>query len=322
MSNKALVSVLIPAYNHEKYVQETIKSIIDQSYKNIELIVLDDGSKDSSWEKILDMQNRCEQRFARVHFETKENEGTCKTLNKLMDLANGEFIFMIASDDLAKPNAIEEEINFLETHQDYSLAVGDNEIVDSESNVVYWDKDRNIVYDKEKAKYLTFKQFLEEKSKVKFSSDKFGTYESLYMGNYIPSGFLLRKSTLELFGGYDLNAPLEDWYLVMQIAKYSKMKFIDKVFLSYRWHDSNSIKNEEKMNLYSRLTSEYEEKVLNTIDESKVMEDVIRIKRYGYCYKKQGIPNIFQVLTIKKGSKKIKKILVFNVPVFSYEKNL
>ena len=78
----------------------------------------------------------------------------------------------------------------------------------------------------------------------------------------------------------------------------------------------------QKMNLYSRLTSEYEEKVLNTIDESKVMEDVIRIKRYGYCYKKQGIPNIFQVLTIKKGSKKIKKILVFNVPVFSYEKNL
>jgi alpha-1,3-rhamnosyltransferase len=142
------------------------------------------------------------------------------------------------------------------------------------------------------------------------------------MGNYIPSGFLLRKSTLKLFGGYDLNAPLEDWYLVMQIAKYSKMKFIDKVFFSYRWHDSNSIKNEEIMALYSRLTSEYEEKILNTIDESKVMEDVIKIKKYGYCYKKQGIPNVLQVLTIKKGSKKIKKILVFNVPLFSYEKKI
>ncbi len=93
MSNP-LVSVIIPAYNHENYVQECINSIIEQTYKNIELIIVDDGSKDSTWNKIQEMKAVCEKRFVRVHFETKENEGTCKTLNKLLSLAKGEFIYL------------------------------------------------------------------------------------------------------------------------------------------------------------------------------------------------------------------------------------
>ena len=98
--SKTLVSVIIPAYNHEKYVQETIKSIINQTYQNIELIVIDDGSKDFTWQKILEMKDECERRFEKVHFETKQNEGTCKTLNKLLSCAQGDFIDLIASDDL------------------------------------------------------------------------------------------------------------------------------------------------------------------------------------------------------------------------------
>lgn len=68
-----LVSVLIPAYNHEKYVQGAIKSIINQTYQNIELIIVDDGSKGSTWQKIQELKEECEKRFVRVHFETKQN---------------------------------------------------------------------------------------------------------------------------------------------------------------------------------------------------------------------------------------------------------
>ena len=116
-NNSPLVSVIIPAYNHEKYVQETVKSIINQTYKNIELIIIDDGSTDNTWQKIQEIKEECEKRFKRVFFETKKNEGTCKTLTKLISLTQGEFVYLIASDDRAKPKAIEKEVAFLKKNK-------------------------------------------------------------------------------------------------------------------------------------------------------------------------------------------------------------
>ena len=76
MSNNPLVTVIIPVYNHENFVQIAIKSIINQTYQNIQLIVIDDGSKDSSYQKVLELKKECEKRFPKTYFETKENEGS------------------------------------------------------------------------------------------------------------------------------------------------------------------------------------------------------------------------------------------------------
>ena len=138
--SNTLVSVLVPAYNHENYVQEAIHSVIEQTYENIELIVVDDGSKDNTWQKIQEMKEECEKRFSRVHFETKQNEGTCATLNRLMSLANGEYIAILASDDLYKPQLIEKELQFLSQNPDYILCVGDYEIIDPHSKKCFWNK--------------------------------------------------------------------------------------------------------------------------------------------------------------------------------------
>ena len=261
-----LVSVIIPAYNHENYIQETIKSIINQTYKNIELIIIDDGSKDNTWQKIKETEEECKARFVNIHFETKENEGTCKTLNKLISLTNGEFIYLIASDDMAKPIAIEKEVDFLTKNQDYVLVVGNNEFIDKNSKSVGRNKDGNIV-DIKNADFKTFGDSLKDGRKdVDFNSDQFGSYSSLVKANYIPNGYLVRKSAImDKVYPFTPEAPLEDFYMMLQLSKVGKFKYIDDILFSYRIHNTNTSKNIQHMENMTKQTLLYEEKIVNRI---------------------------------------------------------
>jgi len=282
MTNLPLVSVLMPAYNHEKYVQESINSVVAQTYKNIELIVIDDGSKDNTWQKIQEMKTKCEERFVRVHVETKPNEGLCTTLNRLISLAKGDFIYLLASDDNPKPHAIETEVNFMQNNPDYVLVVGDNEFINSNSQRIGWDKHHNSV-ELSEAVYKTFGQALQNHNKdIDFNSSRFGLYETFVTRNYIPNGFLIPIDAMKKVGGYTKEAPLEDWYLHMQLSKIGKYKYIDDVLLSYRWHDNNTVKNKEYMLKISTDTQKYEEKVVKNLDDKKwyeiYMQQICQIK--------------------------------------------
>ena len=97
-SNQPLVSVVIPCYNHESFVQDSIQSVIDQTYQNIELIIIDDGSKDGSVEKIKEMIPACQERFIRFEFRHRPNKGLSATLNEALEWCEGEFFSPLASD--------------------------------------------------------------------------------------------------------------------------------------------------------------------------------------------------------------------------------
>ena len=315
-----LVSVIIPAYNHEKYVQETIKSIIDQTYQNIELLIVDDGSKDSTWQKIQESENECRKRFVNIHFETKKNEGVCKTLNRLLSLAKGEYVYLIASDDLAKPDAIKKEAEFLNNNPGYTLAVGNNDIIDSESRVCYWNKKREIVYDIKKAKSKTFVEYLKRHNNF-FNEKDFGKYSTIFRGNYIPNGYLLRKSIFNKIGFFPEQNITEDYWLMMQISKYSKMKYIDEVLFSYRWHNSNTIKNVEKIKTMGYNTLALEVDIQNNLDRNSVNKDVLDTIDNGAIDKKTGIPFLFEIVSRKKATYKIKSVYLFNIKIFECRKN-
>ena len=313
-----LVSVLIPSYNHENYIQETIKSIIEQTYKNIELIIVDDGSKDNTFQKILEMKPECEKRFKNVIFEKKQNEGTCKTLNKLLSLAKGEYIYIIASDDLAKPQAIEKEIAFLSVHKDYVLCVGDNDIIDENGVICYWDENRNNVYKIENAIFKTNVEYLKnERKSVNFNSSDFGDYGLLNYSNFIPNGYLVRRNIFEIIGEFTSDAPLEDYWLMLQISKFAKMKYIDEPLFSYRWHSSNTIKVSDKMKLFDEKTRNYEKTQIEKYkDDSRITKGFKRFLKYGILYKKIGIPYIFQIQKFFKDDKRLMLIKLFNIDIF------
>lgn len=261
-NDNPLVSVIVPAYNHQNYVQETLKSIINQTYQNIELIVIDDGSKDATWQKICELKNVCENRFNGVYFAAKKNEGTCKTFNKLISLTKGDYIYIIASDDVAKPQAIEKLLQAIEP-VDAVLAVGNNEFIDAAGKRIGWDKKQNSV-PLTKAKYKTFAEQL----KISAKKDNFGTYRELLKSNHIPNGYLIKAAALRKIR-FTPEAPLEDYFMNLQLAKIGKFVFVDEILLSYRWHAANTIKQTAKMLAFQMQTLRYEEKLTAVLPDKK-----------------------------------------------------
>lgn len=315
MCKDSLISVLIPSYNHENYIQDVIKSVISQTYENIELILLDDGSKDATFSKALELKDECEKRFKRVHFEAKKNEGTVETFNKLASLAQGEYIYFLASDDMiADVNALKMQVEFLDKNKQYCLVVGDNQFIDTHGKKCYWDENQNSVYDINNAKYRTFASFLKvARSDVDFNSPDFGEYSSFLLGNYIPNGYLIRKSTFDKIPKFTQEAPLEDYFLHFQLSKYGKYKYIDKVLFSYRQHNSNTVKNREKMVAITEKTYSYEKDFVQNKCNNKKFKFAVA---NGFLYKKCGLPYIFQIRKYRNhGNKKIKYLVLLGFKI-------
>ena len=247
-----LISVIIPSFNHEKFITSTIKSIINQTFRNLELIIIDDNSTDNTQNAVLSLENECRKRFTNFKFIKKEqNKGINNSLNTGIDLANGEFVYIIASDDIAKPEAIETFYSFIKDKADYALITGDGELIDENNNRIFWDHEFNPhkKYDPVVAKYKTTAQRMEKSARINFLSEQYGDYKTLLWSNYITNGYLLRKSALIEAGKYREDV-LEDWYMNLQLAKKYKFKFIDKILFSYRWHSSNAIRTEASQKKY------------------------------------------------------------------------
>jgi len=118
MQNIPLVSVLLPCYNTEQYVEETIDSLLGQTYSNFEIVAINDCSTDST----LDILNRLAQKDDRIKvFSNENNLKLIKTLNKGVGLCRGEFIARMDADDIALPERLEKEVRFLQENPDHDI---------------------------------------------------------------------------------------------------------------------------------------------------------------------------------------------------------
>lgn len=113
MKEAALVSVIIPAYNAEKYVESAVRSIMTQTYKNLEILVTDDCSTDST----LEILNRLAKEDCRIIvYHNEQNKGIVKTLNDLVSRANGKYIARMDADDISLPKRIEKQVAYMQKH--------------------------------------------------------------------------------------------------------------------------------------------------------------------------------------------------------------
>lgn len=262
-----LVSVIIPAYKHEAYVGQAIGSAIAQSYGDIELIVVDDGSPDGTWEVIQSMEEECRRRFKRVDFSRQENQGICGALNVLLSKARGEYFLRLDSDDALKPWSVEKMLGFLAGNPEYGLAVGNNELIDDQGRVVFWNRRRQNVTDESEAVFKTFGEALKTANpEVDFNDESFGRYDTLIWANYIPNGYLVRRALMKDVI-FTKAAPREDYFMMLQLAKKTKFKYFDEIMHSYRWHGTNNVKKIDEDVRYVVMTKKHEMELLKKLPD-------------------------------------------------------
>ncbi len=231
-----LVSIVISAYNHETYVNSTLTSIANQSYPNIQLVIIDDGSSDKTADVITEFINDNTSRFINIFYISRPNKGLANTLNECLQHATGEYVYLIASDDIVANNAISILVEAMEENPKLGMACGDASFIDADN--------KTVVRTSAGKNYHTFVHFFTRNRKfysIPFNLDNdFGTYESLLGGNYIPIGPLIRKSVYTNIGYYDTTLIYEDYDCWLRIAQHYPIKFIDQILANYRTHDTNA----------------------------------------------------------------------------------
>lgn len=216
-NNEPLVSIVIPCYNHENFVQYTIQSIIDQSYENIELIIIDDGSTDESVAKIQEMIGYCENRFVKFEFRSRLNKGLSATLNEALEWCEGKYYSAIASDDILLQHKTQTQIDYLERHPD---------ITSLSANIDYIDENNNVIDSiRRPTKETSFKEILLNNSLLTPSQ-------------------MHRLEAVKNVGGYNESYIIEDWYMWLKLAHADKrIMFLDDVVCLYRMHPTNTSKS-------------------------------------------------------------------------------
>lgn len=227
-----LISVVVTCYNHENYIEQCLRSIFNQTYRSIELIVLDDGSTDSSSEIIQEVLK--ESPFVTT-FESHENIGVVRTRNKGINLLNGDYFIFVDSDDFLDDRYVEELYDCAINHQ---------------ADIVYCDL------------------FNFEKNEVYLKAQEFELH-SLLVSNYISNCSLVKKAILkdtyydEKLSGKKLED--YDFFLNLIINNGAKAVYQPNTKLNYRVFEKDSISKRDSVRYHYEIYLEVLEKYLDKL---------------------------------------------------------
>jgi glycosyltransferase involved in cell wall biosynthesis len=215
---RPLVSVIIPNYNYSQYVGEAVESVLSQTYANVEISVVDDGSKDNSLEILQTFRDK-------IKIVKQQNAGVSVARNNGVANSNGEFIAFLDADDVWLPEKIEKQIALFLNDKDLGLvhvavqdidAAGKN--LETHFNGLSGDVSQEL---------LLFKG-------------------AVILGG--GSGIMISRKVFEEVGGFDLRLSTSaDWDIFYQISSRYKVGFISEILLKYRIHGSNMHGNIPRM---------------------------------------------------------------------------
>ncbi len=272
-SNQPLVSIIISCYNHHDYITSCIESVVHQTYNNIELIVIDDGSSDNSADILEQLSHKYH-----FSFERQENMGLTRTLNKALAKAKGKYIAPIGSDDILMLDKTEKQVAFLEVRDDIAVVGGSIICIDDQGTIKQKQRINHYHEADFKTVFLTPKQ--------------------------IPPSptVMIRADILSAVNGYSTESNLEDLDLWLKITHAGyKIAVLNDIFAYYRVHRTNSYKNyqfmtESLMQTYSNYTNEPDYlKVKNQILLRMLLKVSKKDRSYAWEILKQISPQYYNL---------------------------
>jgi len=242
VNKNPIISVVMSVYNAEKYLDEAIQSILTQTYKDFEFIIINDGSTDKSLKIIEKYKNQDE----RILLISRENKGLIASLNEGIEKARGEYIARMDADDISLPSRFEEQIEYMRNE---NLDICGTSIQLFNENKLYkiWNYPRN-------------------NNDIKFIL--------MFMSAFAHPTVIIKR---DIFNNikYEDYKHAEDYKLWCDIAAYGyRMGNVDKVLLKYRYHDEQVSKknNIEQRNKTFKISEYYlkkigQEKILNSLNK-------------------------------------------------------
>jgi len=227
-----LVSVIIPSYNHEKFLKERIDSVLNQTFQDFELIILDDLSPDNSQEII--ESYRAHPKVSQIIYNEKNSGSTFFQWNKaVLSLAKGEFIWIAESDDVADPKFLEALVPMLQQHSEVVLAYSQSAKMDSEGKITG-----------------SWSEWTQDLVEGNYFNDSFQMNGQEYIEkflihkNTIPnaSAVLFRRKTYAEIGGAVVDMKTNgDWGLWFKMLMEGDINYSSKIMNNFRYHGTSVI---------------------------------------------------------------------------------
>lgn len=241
------VSVLMPAYNSEKYIAEAIESVLNQTFSDFEFIIINDGSTDGT-SQIVKEYAKQDKRIKFVNHS--KNKGIVGVLNEGLDLATGEYIARMDSDDISLPTRFEKQIDYMDKHPECGVLGTWFQIF---GNI------NGVVKHPERIKLL-----------------------NLLVNEHVghPT-VMLRKSVIDKYDfryNWDYRCA-EDFELWSRMVLVTEIHNLPEVLLRYRWAETNIsvVRSTEQQ----KLAEQVKQNILNKITDDEVKQQIILMVSYG-----------------------------------------
>lgn len=235
---KPLVSVLIPAYNHERFIERCLDSVLEDPYPAKEIVIIDDGSADRTGDRIADWAARYGHLLRVEYVRHEQNRGIAATMNELAARAHGEFLRIGASDDYWLPGGLQAQVHYLQTHPRKRAVIGDSIVVDQYGNKLH-DSGMCDLHGADKRLY---------------ESDE-GIRRAV-ISQWAVGGpvALLRKNALDVVGRWTEGLRIDDWDFFLRLVAHDALGFIDACVCAYRLHGNNVSKTRHTATRIVNLT--------------------------------------------------------------------